>query len=909
MHTLLQSYTHKHIVTQRSHVIFIYHPTQLLASLNLNDFQQEGEVNLLLPSLQRQSRYWIPLLLNWLQGGIGDNESTTDHDTIATITASAIKNVNEIPLTAKQRRQQRQKPAQLSSSIISAEVQIEALTALTALTEWKSRVGEGSMPLTTTTMNEEEDALDRVHKKYTTSQLLTAGCTPQNPLSPSSQRLLLRQRDAVPMIVSLLSSPDAAIHEQAMWILGSIASSGLGATALPTPPPQAAARAAAAEVTKMMSEHSSGGSTSSGLNGSMSVAIPTAAVSSSSEMVGGVGKEAPVDNISPVPHRIGSSSSKDRSSISARDVIFAAGAMDSILKCLADNPRNVPLHRVGAWCLSNLVEGRYSSSSSTNEKDTSSSNSTRKPVAIEEMDIYTLLPTVKRMLHMDDTEVLTHTCWTLSHFCDGPTYHIAAVIYYNEDRNPKKLSTENGLVPRLVELLLHPSPKVAKPALRTVGNIVCADSSDQQDQNNGTIRPVVDFTEIILEWNAVACLRRLVEHPNREIQKEACWTLSNIAAGTASQIQAVIDSGAIRPLVDIVNNDRTDKEVRSEACWVVLNATSCGSDKQISTLIEEGCVSVLGVLLTEPNMVMMALEGVERVLQTEETQDSVDLGSKSEEELGQRPTILKCASLIKAVTESPNNSSVVSKRAKYIWEQHFVSCALCHNNYSRCRILNSHFCKECKCHVCSKCDCRVYHLSYQEELWAEDEQKAAESKNQKKSKKQKKKQKMKDKAAEKKKIDVQVTLQPPPQGFGPANVTAAAATASKGNDVPPTNTSIANNNANADSTNRKTSSSPSPSRGTIESDGASIGVVDDNTGDNAAGGIAVNDSCDTNNRQPPIDLVLYLQETGSIIALAKLMDSLYDHEFEDVDDEDDERNGRQHQKKTMDLNHPVLSTQ
>lgn len=358
--------------------------SSLLASQNLNDFQQEGEVNLLLPSLQRQSRYWIPLLLNWLKGGIGDNESTTDHETIATITASANKHVNELPLKAKQRRQQRQKSAQLSSSIISAEVQIEALRVLTALTEWKSRVGEGGMPLTTTTMNEEEeDALDRVHKKYTTSQLLTAGCTPQNPLSPSSQRLLLRQRDAVPTIVSLLSSPDAAIHEQAMWILGSIASSGLGATALPTPPPQAAAaRAAAAEVTKMMSDHSSGGSTSSGLDGSMSVAISTAAVSSSSEMVDGVGKDALVDNISPVPHRI-SSSSKDKSSISARDVIFAAGAMDSILKCLADNPRNVPLHRVGAWCLSNLVEGRYSNSSSTNEKDTSSSTSTRKPVAID----------------------------------------------------------------------------------------------------------------------------------------------------------------------------------------------------------------------------------------------------------------------------------------------------------------------------------------------------------------------------------------------------------------------------------------------------------------------------------------------------------------------------------------------
>lgn len=887
----------------------------------------KAEENLrgVIPTLQKQSRYWIPILLSWLRGGgfggggdrgNNDSASSDNNDTAASSANTTTSILDTLPLTVKQRRQQRQKTSSAQSSSISlssAEVQLEALGALISFTMWTSGIGgilQASLTGTTTMVGEEEEE-DHVHQKFTSSQsLLTEGCSPHNPLSTSSQRLILRHPDAVPMIVSLLSSPDAAVHEQAMWMLGSIASSGLSATTLPTttaalaaalPSPQAATTlplpqavavahvtmAAAAEVTKLMSENCNNSSSSA----SVSVAMPMAAVSSSSSsseiMAGGnATNDAHADIIPPVPPR-SNSSGKDKSTISARDVIFTAGGIDPILKCLSDNPHNIPLHRVGAWCLSSLVEGRYSSSSSTssstNEKETSSSSVTRKPLAAEEMDIYTLLPTVKRMLHMDDTEVLTYTCWTLSHFCDGPAYHIAALIYYTEDRHPTKLSTENGLVPRLVELLLHPSPKVAKPALRTVGNIVCADSTEPQDQPtaNGassSTRPMVDFTEIILEWNAVSCLRQLVEHPNREIQKEACWTLSNIAAGTASQIQAVIDSGAIRPLVDIVNNDRTDKEVRSEACWVVLNATSCGSDEQISTLIQEGCVSVLGVLLTEPNMVMMALEGVERVLQTEEAQDAMDLIHKSEEELGQRPTIIRCASLIKAVTESPHNSSVVSKRAKWIWEQHFVSCALCHNNYSRCRPLSSHFCNECKCHVCSKCDCRVYHLSYQEELWAEDELKAAENKNQKKSKKQKKKQKMKEKAAEKKKLDVPVISQQPSP---PSKVMAAA--------------------------NMKTSSSPSPSRGTIESDSASLGAADDSAGDIAAGGgIVVNG--DTNNRQPPIDLVLYLQQTGSIIALAKLMDSLYDTEFEDeeIDDNDD---GRQLQQKTIDLNHRVLTTQ
>jgi len=528
--------------------------------------------------------------------------------------------------------------------------------------------------------------------------------------------------------------------------------------------------------------------------------------------------------------------------------------------------------------------------------------------------VTTLLPTVRRMLHMDDAEVLTFACWTLSHFCDGPAYHIAAVIYSETSvaRPGSRMSPDDGLVPRLVELLLHPSPTVAKPALRTIGNIVCADCTDQQDQYGNTL-PAVDFTEIILECRAVPCLRQLVEHHNREIQKEACWTLSNIAAGTASQIQAVIDSGAIPPLVDIVNNELTDKEVRSEACWVVLNATSCGNDEQISILIQEGCVSVLGVLLTEANMVMMALEGIERVLQTEEAQDSEDLYHKSEEELGQRPTIIRCAALIKTVTESPHNSSAVSKRAKRIWDHHFISCALCHNNYSRCRLMDSHFCNECKCHVCSRCDCRVYHLSYQEELWAEDEEKAAASKNQKKSKKQKKKQKMKEKA-EKKKLDNQAVVQPQqPKALictiAPKEVGASS---SKKRGQAETNDSK-NEPGKGESlldkckptkgatTTRKNPSS-SPSRGTIESDTASLGGAD--SGGDCPG--PLHESIEANNGQPPIDLVLYLQQTGSIIALAKLMDSLYDNEFEDEDDVD---GGRERQQKTIDLNLRAQTTQ
>merc|ERR1712232_829615 len=224
-------------------------------------------------------------------------------------------------------------------------------------------------------------------------------------------------------------------------------------------------------------------------------------------------------------------------------------------------------------------------------------------------------------------------------------------------RDPK--SPKGGLVPRLVELLIHPSWRVTKPALRTIGNIVCAECSDE---NNHGASTTTDYTEVILECGAVPRLKELVTHSNREIQKEACWTLSNIAAGTVDQIQAVIDSGAITPLVKLVRDKKTDQEVRSEACWVVLNATSCGSDSQIEVLVAEGCVSVLGMLLSEASMVMMALEGLERVLQVEETREMMKREQIENEEVeydneARTPTLVS-ACLIEKARENHNSSAV-----------------------------------------------------------------------------------------------------------------------------------------------------------------------------------------------------------------------------------------------------------
>lgn len=72
---------------------------------------------------------------------------------------------------------------------------------------------------------------------------------------------------------------------------------------------------------------------------------------------------------------------------------------------------------------------------------------------------------------------------------------------------PFQIVVESGVCKRLVQLLDHPSSQVVKPALRTIGNVVCAEDD-------------ADYTEAILEAGSVVCLKKLIAHPNREIQKE-----------------------------------------------------------------------------------------------------------------------------------------------------------------------------------------------------------------------------------------------------------------------------------------------------------------------------------------------------------------------------------------------------
>jgi HEAT repeat protein len=249
-----------------------------------------------------------------------------------------------------------------------------------------------------------------------------------------------------------------------------------------------------------------------------------------------------------------------------RDLVLHTSALPPLLAQLSVHSK-LSMLRNATWTLSNFCRG--------------------KPQPMLEL-VKPALPTLSKLIYSSDQEVLTDACWALSYLSDGSNDRIQAVV-------------ESGVCARLVELLMHPSPSVQTPALRTVGNVVTGD--DLQ-------------TQVVINCGVLPMLQSLLQSPKKSIRKEACWTISNITAGNRDQIQCVIEDHLVQPLVDVLSEE--DFDIKKEAAWAISNATSGGTAEQINFLVTRGCIRPLCDLLACPDakVVTVALEGLENILKT-----------------------------------------------------------------------------------------------------------------------------------------------------------------------------------------------------------------------------------------------------------------------------------------------------
>eukprot|EP01037_Dinobryon_pediforme_P016663 gene16663-16843_t len=189
-----------------------------------------------------------------------------------------------------------------------------------------------------------------------------------------------------------------------------------------------------------------------------------------------------------------------------------------------------------------------------------------------------------------DQETLIDAAWALSYISDGDDAKIQAVV-------------DLKVVPTLVAMLGSKNITTAVPALRALGNIVSGNDSQ---------------TQAVVDAGVLPALVPLLSHPKKNIRKETCWMLSNIAAGTLTQLNQLFTVPNLLSLVLAQLSAKSEWDVRKEATWVISNALTAGQKQHVSHLVELGVVGPLCELLDvgEGRVLLIAMEALECVLKS-----------------------------------------------------------------------------------------------------------------------------------------------------------------------------------------------------------------------------------------------------------------------------------------------------
>ncbi|KIO18318.1 hypothetical protein M407DRAFT_32026 [Tulasnella calospora MUT 4182] len=219
-----------------------------------------------------------------------------------------------------------------------------------------------------------------------------------------------------------------------------------------------------------------------------------------------------------------------------------------------------------------------------------------------------------------------------------------------------------GVVPRLVKLLADSSSSTTlqKQVLKCLVYVVSGSDDD---------------TDVAVDAGLLPGLLVPLETKNPDLCRLALRTASNVAAGSLSQVYALLDSGLLKPVVCILMDDQESTRCRREACWTISTLTKKvpGDSRVAQAFIEGCCVEALSaaLLISDLKVKELAVSGITNVLEWKPPQ-----GSGADES---PLTILRSASgpqNLRAVRDSRDvHDKMIKKDCQGLLTRYFPDCS------------------------------------------------------------------------------------------------------------------------------------------------------------------------------------------------------------------------------------------